>query len=98
VRFDGGFTRALISGTMLAETILPSTNQFGVFPYARRTGDFLYSTARTVDRNRTYKVVVNSFATRNTANLQAYFGTTDLAFEPVPALRLKSTIAAALTV
>jgi hypothetical protein len=72
------------------------TNQFGDFHYERRTGDFLYSTARNVDRNRTYKVVVNSFATRNTASLQAYFGTTDLAFEPVPGLRLKSTIAAAL--
>ena len=81
---------------MLADTILPMTNQFGDFPYARRTGDFLYSTARNVDRKRTYKVIVNSFATCNTANLQEYFGTTDLAFEPVPALQLKSTIAAAL--
>ena len=96
VRFDGGFTRALISGAMLADTILPMTNQFGDFPYARRTGDFLYSTARNVDRSKTYKVVVNSFATHNAANLSAYFGTTDLAFEPVPALKLKSTIAAAL--
>jgi len=96
VRFDGGFTRAVINGATLADTILPMTNQFGDFPYARRTGDFLYSTARNVDRNRTYKVVVNSFAARNTANLQEYFGTTDLAFEPVPALQLKSTIAAAL--
>jgi 2',3'-cyclic-nucleotide 2'-phosphodiesterase (5'-nucleotidase family) len=96
VRFDGGFRSAMINGAMLADTILPTTNQFGDFPYARRTGDFLYSTARNVDRNRTYKVVVNSFATRDTANLQEYFGTTDLAFEPVPALRLKSTIAAAL--
>ena len=49
-----------------------------------------------VDRSKAYKVVVNSFATRNTANLNAYFGTTDLAFEAVPALKLKSTIAAAL--
>ena len=96
VRFDGGFTRALISGAMLADTILPMTNQFGDFPYARRTGDFLYSTARNVDRSKTYKVVVNSFATYNAANLNAYFGTTDLAFEAVPALKLKSTIAAAL--
>ena len=95
VRFDGGLRRALISGAMLADMILPMTNQFGDFPYARRTGDFLYSTARTVDRSRTYKVVVNSFATRNTASLQAYFGTTDLSFDPVPALRLKSTIAEA---
>jgi hypothetical protein len=81
---------------MLADTILPMTNQFGDFPYARRTGDFLYSTARNVDRDRTYKVVVNRFATRNTANLQTYFGTAAVAFEPVPALRLKSTIGAAL--
>jgi hypothetical protein len=81
---------------MIADTILPMTNQFGDFPYARRTRDFLYSTVRTVDRNRTYKVVVNSFATRNTANLQEYFGTTDLAFEPVLGLQLKSTIGAAL--
>ena len=96
VRFDGGFARAAINGAMIADTILPMTNQFGDFPYARRTGDFLYSTARTVDRNRTYKVVVNSFATRNTASLQEYFGTADLAFEPVPELQLKSTIGAAL--
>src|SRR5271163_3982958 len=58
VRFDGGFTSAVINGAMLADTILPMTNQFGDFPYARRTGDFLYSTARNVDRDRTYKVVV----------------------------------------
>ena len=96
VRFDGGFARAVINGAMMADTILPMTNQFGDFPYARRTGDFLYSTARNVDRNRTYKVVVNRFATRNPANLNAYFGTTDLAFEPVPGLQLKSTIGAAL--
>jgi 2',3'-cyclic-nucleotide 2'-phosphodiesterase (5'-nucleotidase family) len=96
VRFDGGFARAVINGAMLADTILPMTNQFGDFPYARRTGDFLYSTARNVDRDRTYKVVVNSFAAHNAANLHEYFGTTDLAFEPVPALLLKSTIAAAL--
>jgi 5'-nucleotidase/UDP-sugar diphosphatase len=96
VRFDGGFTSAVINGAMLADTILPMTNQFGDFPYARRTGDFLYSTARNVDRSRTYKVVVNSFATRSTSSLQAYFGTTDLTFDPVPALRLNSTIAAAL--
>jgi 5'-nucleotidase / UDP-sugar diphosphatase len=96
VRFDGGFRSAMIDGAMLADTILPMTNQFGDFPYARRTGDFLYSTARDVDRNRTYKVVVNSFATRNPANLNAYFGTTDLAFEPVPGLQLKATIGAAL--
>jgi 5'-nucleotidase/UDP-sugar diphosphatase len=96
VRFDGDFRRAAIKGAMLADTILPMTNQFGDFPYARRTGDFLYSTARNVDRNRIYKVVVNSFATHNAANLDAYFGTTDLAFEPVPALQLKSTTGAAL--
>jgi 2',3'-cyclic-nucleotide 2'-phosphodiesterase (5'-nucleotidase family) len=96
VRFDGGFTTALIDGALLADTILPITNQFGDFPYERRTGDFLYSTAGKVDRNRTYKVVANSFATRSSASLDAYFGTANLAFEPVPALELKSTISAAL--
>jgi 5'-nucleotidase/UDP-sugar diphosphatase len=96
VRFDGGFTSALIDGAKLADAILPTTNQFGDFPYARRTGDFLYSTARSVDRNRTYKVAVNSYATLNAANLDAYFGAADLAFAPIPSLRLKSTISAAL--
>jgi len=96
VRFDGGFTSAAVKGAALADTILPMTNQFGDFPYARRTGDFLYSTARNVDRDRTYKVVVNSFATLSPANLDAYFGGKDFGFEPVPALQLKSTISAAL--
>jgi 2',3'-cyclic-nucleotide 2'-phosphodiesterase (5'-nucleotidase family) len=96
VRFDGGFTTGRIDGALLADTILPMTNQFGDFPYARRTGDFLYSTAGNVNRNRTYKVVVNTFATRNKASLEAYFGVTNLEFEPIPALRLKSTISAAL--
>jgi 2',3'-cyclic-nucleotide 2'-phosphodiesterase (5'-nucleotidase family) len=96
VRFDGGFTSALIDGAKLADAILPTTNQFGDFPYARRTGDFLYSTARSVDRNRTYKVAVNSYATLNAANMDAYFGAADLAFAPIPSLRLKSTISAAL--
>jgi 5'-nucleotidase / UDP-sugar diphosphatase len=96
VRFDGGFKSAVVDGAILADNILPKTNQYGDFPYARRTGDFLYSTARSVERNRTYKVVVNSFATLNAANLDAYFGGADLAFEPTPALRLKSTVSAAL--
>jgi 2',3'-cyclic-nucleotide 2'-phosphodiesterase (5'-nucleotidase family) len=96
VRFDGGFTSATIDGATLGDTILPMTNQFGDFPYASRTGDFLYSTARNVDRDRTYKVVVNSFATRSTASLNAYFGRADFDFAPVPGLQLKSTIAAAL--
>jgi 2',3'-cyclic-nucleotide 2'-phosphodiesterase (5'-nucleotidase family) len=96
VRFDGGFASTLIDGALLADTILPITNQFGDFPYARRTGDFLYSTARNVDRNRTYKVVVNSFAAHNAANLDTYFGTANLAFETVPALQLKSTVREAL--
>jgi 2',3'-cyclic-nucleotide 2'-phosphodiesterase (5'-nucleotidase family) len=96
VRFDGGFMSAVIKGAALADTILPMTNQFGDFPYQRRTGDFLYSTARNVDRDSAYKVVVNSFATLSTANLKTYFGGTDFAFEPIPALRLKSTISAAL--
>ena len=63
----------MITGAMLADTILPMTNQFGDFPDARRTGDFLYSTARNLDRSRTYKVVVNSFAAHNAANLHEYF-------------------------
>jgi hypothetical protein len=96
VRFDGGFTSANINGTTLADTILPITNQFGDFSYARRTGDFLYSTARAVNRNKIYKVVSNSFATRHAASLNAYFGGADLVFEPVPGLMLKSTISAAL--
>jgi 2',3'-cyclic-nucleotide 2'-phosphodiesterase (5'-nucleotidase family) len=96
VRFDGGFKSAVVDGAILADKILPKTNQYGDFPYARRTGDFLYSTAQNVERNRSYKVVVNSFATLNAANLDAYFGGADLAFEPTPALQLKSTISAAL--
>jgi 5'-nucleotidase/UDP-sugar diphosphatase len=96
VRFDGGFASADISGAVLADTILPIANQFGDFPYARRTGDFLYSTAGNVARDKTYKVVANSFATRNAASLNAYFGVGDLAFTPVPGIRLKATIAAAM--
>jgi 2',3'-cyclic-nucleotide 2'-phosphodiesterase (5'-nucleotidase family) len=96
VRFDGGFTSALINGAKLADAILPTTNQFDDFPYARRTGDFLYSTARSVERERTYKVAVNSFATHNAANMNAYFRATDIAFAPIPSLQLKSTISAAL--
>jgi 2',3'-cyclic-nucleotide 2'-phosphodiesterase (5'-nucleotidase family) len=96
VRFDGGFTSANVSGAMLADTILPMTNQFGDFPYQRRTGDFLYATALTIDRAKTYKVVANSFAARSAASLEAYFGVADIAFAPISGLMLKSTISAAL--
>jgi 2',3'-cyclic-nucleotide 2'-phosphodiesterase (5'-nucleotidase family) len=97
VRFDGVFARATVSGAALADVILPMTNQFGDFPYERRTGDFLYATALKVDRGKTYTLVVNSFATRSPASVATYFGVPDLVFEPVPALKLKASIIAALT-
>jgi hypothetical protein len=90
VGFDGRFASAVINEAILAHTILPMNNQLD-FPNARRTGDFDYSTAWNVDRSGTYKVLVDSFATHNEAGLEAYFGATNLEFEPVPALRLKST-------
>jgi 2',3'-cyclic-nucleotide 2'-phosphodiesterase (5'-nucleotidase family) len=96
VRFDGSFASAEVSGATLADAILPIANQFGDFPYGRRTGDFLYATARSVERDRMYRIVVNGFAARNPAAISAYFGVADLAFAPVPRLRLKATIAAAL--
>jgi 2',3'-cyclic-nucleotide 2'-phosphodiesterase (5'-nucleotidase family) len=97
VRFDGVFARATVSGAALADAIQPMTNQFGDFPYERRTGDFLYATALKVDREKTYTMVVNSFATRSPASIATYFGVPDLVFEPVLALKLKAAIIAALS-
>ena len=55
---------------------MPLTNQYGNFPYAQRTGDFLYTTATAsgIDPARNYRCIVNSFAAS-----AAYFGS------PVPA-------------
>jgi 2',3'-cyclic-nucleotide 2'-phosphodiesterase (5'-nucleotidase family) len=97
VRFPGGFKTANISGATLLTKVLPRCNQFGNFPYALRTGDFLYTTASGIDPSRTYRCVVNAYAAS-----AAYFGTPSLVFadgttDPqIATLELRTAVSAAL--
>lgn len=94
IRFPGGFALADIPGSQLLSQILPITNQYGNFPYAKRTGDFLYTSAQPadIDPNKTYRCIVNSFAASS-----AYFGTPSPAFTAAPAgLELRTIVAGVL--
>lgn len=94
VRFPGGFAVAQIAGSTLLGQVLPICNQYGNFPYASRTGDYLYTdaTPAEIDPGRTYACIVNSFA----ANA-GYFGSPSPSFSPAsPGLELRAIVSAAL--
>ncbi len=94
VRFPGGFSTAAISGATLLQQVLPMTNQFGNFPYAQRTGDFLYSGVgrSNIDPNKTYNCVVNAFAASS-----AYFGNPAPVFAAAdPSLELRTIVTQAI--
>ena len=100
IRFPGGFKTGNVTGAQLLGQILPITNQYGNFPYAQRTGDFLYTTASaaTIDPAKTYRCIVNSFA----ANA-SYFGSPSPSFvdgtvdTSIASLELRTLVAAALS-
>lgn len=96
VRFDGGVSTATVDGDLLARTILPRTNQFHDFAYARRIGDFLHATPIAPESGKQYRIVVNGYAAATPAAAKAYFGTDAMEFSPVPDLKLKAVIAAAI--
>jgi 2',3'-cyclic-nucleotide 2'-phosphodiesterase (5'-nucleotidase family) len=97
VRFISTFATANISGAALLANVLPRCNQYGTFPYARRTGDFLYTTASGIDPSRTYRCVVNAYAASS-----AYFGSpvpgfvTGTSDPQIATLELRAAVAQAL--
>jgi 2',3'-cyclic-nucleotide 2'-phosphodiesterase (5'-nucleotidase family) len=96
VRFDGPMAGAEVDGATLIDTILPRTNQFGDYPYERRIGDYLYASAIEPKRDRRYKIVVNAFVASAPALTEAYFGTAQMKWKPVPDVKLKAAVIAAL--
>lgn len=96
VRFDGGLSVATVDAEALAGAILPRTNQFGDFPYERRTGDYLHATPVAPVAGRQYRIVVNAYAVATPAAQKAYFGMDEIQFMAVPDLKLKSIITSAI--
>lgn len=91
VRFEGKLMTAEVDAATLA-AILARCNQFGDFPFAARTGDYLYAAAPNGDKAR-YRLVCNDWSA---TNQHAYFGRDDLAFTEVPDHTVKATVIAAL--
>ena len=91
VRFEGKLMTAEVDAATLA-AILARCNQFGDFPFAARTGDYLYAAAPNGDKAR-YRLVCNDWSA---TNQRAYFGRDDLAFTEVPDRSVKATVIAAL--
>lgn len=99
VRFPGGFKTAMISGASLLQQVLPLTNQYGNFPYALRTGDYLYTTANagTIDPSRSYRCIVNSFAANSSFFGSPLPGFVDGTVDPaINGLELRTVVGAAL--
>jgi 2',3'-cyclic-nucleotide 2'-phosphodiesterase (5'-nucleotidase family) len=100
VRFPGGFKTGMVSGATLINQVLPITNQYGNFPYAQRTGDFLYTTATaaSIDPSKMYRCIVNSFAAS-----ASYFGSPVPPFvdgtvdTSIASLELRTLVSAALS-
>ena len=91
VRFEGKLMTAEVDAATLA-AILARCNQFGDFPFAARTGDYLYAAAPNGDKAR-YRLVCNDWSA---TNQRTYFGRDDLAFTEVPDRSVKATVIAAL--
>ncbi len=92
VRFEGKLMTVEVDAATLA-AILARCNQFGDFPFAARTGDYLYAAKPNGDKAH-YRLVCNDWAA---TNQRAYFGRDDLAFTEVPDRTVKATVIAALS-
>ncbi len=91
IRFDGTLKQAEVDAATLA-AILERCNQFGEFPFVRRTGDYLYA-APEAGRKESFVLVCNDWAA---TNAKSYFGRDDLVFSDVPDLQVKALALAAM--
>jgi 5'-nucleotidase/UDP-sugar diphosphatase len=89
VRFGGGVSVAAITGAQLS-AMLARANQFMADTLDGMTGDYVHVAEIDVDPAKTYRLAVNDWTAQNQ---QAYLGTSDLAFEKVEGLELKTLIA-----
>jgi len=92
IRFGGGISAVDISGRQLAQ-IVARGNQFMAETLEGRTGDYVHVAEMDIDPARTYRFATNAWTG---INQEAYLGTTDLSFEAVGDLELKSLVAAYL--
>lgn len=92
LRFDGDVRAATVDGAVLA-AILRRANQFKAKTLDERTGDFIYANELSIDPSKRYRIAANGWTTMNQ---QAYLGAQGIAFEAVPSVMVKATVAAAL--
>jgi 2',3'-cyclic-nucleotide 2'-phosphodiesterase (5'-nucleotidase family) len=93
VRFDGKLMQAQVDRATL-DAILTRCNQDGDIPLANRTGDFLYASPIELADKAAYTLVCNDWSA---TNQKSYFGREDLAFTEIPDLKVKATVAKALS-
>ncbi|MEM1265003.1 MAG: metallophosphoesterase [Pseudomonadota bacterium] len=92
LRFGGGLKVAEVSGETLA-AIAARGNQFTAETLDQRTGDYVHVAELDLSPAETYRFVVNGWTA---LNQEAYLGTSDLAFEDVAELGLKTVVSAHL--
>ncbi len=92
VRFDGKLMTTTVDAPTLA-AILERCNQFGDFPFEKRTGDYLYAAPSVADK-QSYTLACNDWAA---TNQKSYFGREDLVFAEVPDLAVKAVTVESLT-
>ncbi|AJY44460.1 metallophosphoesterase [Martelella endophytica] len=91
VRFDGTLKQATVDAETLRQ-ILERCNQFGDFPFDKRTGDYLYA-APAAEGKDTFVLVCNDWSATNAKN---YFGRDDLTFSDIDDMNVKSVTLAAM--
>lgn len=91
VRFEGKLMQTEVSAEVLGE-ILARCNQFGDFPFAARTGDYLYAAPAASGKAR-YRLVCNDWSA---INQKSYFGREDLEFTEIADAKVKAVTLAAL--
>lgn len=89
VRFGGGLEVVKITGKRLL-SILTGANQFAARTLDARSGDYVHVAKLDLQENKTYRLAVNSWTAQNQ---KTYLGTSDIMFEDVAGLELKSVIA-----
>lgn len=92
VRFEGKLMVAEVSSERLAG-FFERANQDRPTPFEKRQGDFLYAETVRPKAGDKARIVTTDWCASNQAE---YFGVTDLAFDEIPALRLKPVAAKAL--
>lgn len=85
VRFDGKLMKAEVNAAALTD-ILARCNQFGNFPFEKRTGDYLYANPKAGQKDQ-FTLVCNDWAAKNQ---KSYFGREDMTFTEVPDLMVKT--------